>query len=89
VSVDVARTATRYVWQASCALYAAFGSAPPAAGPIPAPDASPETLADMAIAHGDDHAIKFTEACVREHALAPSPAYLEAARRAIDLLEPA
>jgi hypothetical protein len=43
-------------------------------------------LIDRAIAHGDEHAIKFTEACVREHALNPSPVYFAAARHAIELL---
>jgi hypothetical protein len=89
VSVDLARAATRYAWQASCGLYATFGSAPPASDPILPSAETPATLADMAIVHGDDHAIKFTEACLREHAIAPSPAYLAAARRAIDLLVPA
>ena len=28
-----------------------------------------------AVAHGDDHAIKLTEACLREHALAPDPSF--------------
>jgi hypothetical protein len=46
-------------------------------------------IADMAIAHGDDHAIKFAEACLREHAITPSTTYLAAARRAVDLLVPA
>ena len=89
VPVDVARAATRYAWQASCGLYATFGSAPAATDPIATPRESSDTLADMAIAHGDDHAIKFTEACLREHALVPSPAYPAAARRALDLLVPA
>jgi len=40
----------------------------------------------MAIANGDEHAIKFTEACLREHELTPSPAYLAAARHAIGVL---
>jgi len=42
----------------------------------------------MAVAHGDEHAIKFTETCLRHHALNPSPAYLAAARNALDMLPP-
>jgi len=81
-----ARQAIRHAWQAGCGLYAAFGKRPAPDGEIAAPHESAETLVDMAIASGDEHAIKFTEACLREHALNPSPAYLAAARHAIDLL---
>ena len=81
-----ARTAVRYAWQAASALYAAFGTAPAPVGDIAAPREDADTLVDMAIAHGDEHAIKFTEACLRCHALSPSPVYLAAARSALDLL---
>jgi hypothetical protein len=87
VDADAAREATAYAWQTGCGLYATFGSAPPARDPI-AP-VSLATLADRAIAHGDDHAIKFTEACLREDALAPSAAFAAAAERALSLLVPA
>jgi len=40
----------------------------------------------MAIANGDEHAIKFIEACRREYDLNPSPAPLAAARHADDIL---
>jgi hypothetical protein len=81
-----ARTALRFAWQASCGLYAAFGSRPSPAGHIEPPREDADTLVDMAIAHGDEHAIKFTAACLQQHALNPSPAYLAAARNAIDVL---
>jgi hypothetical protein len=83
-----AADALRYAWQAGCGLYAAFGSVPPA-GAVAPPRESPGTLVDLAIAHGDEHAIKLMEACLREHALNPSPAYLAAARHALDALAPA
>lgn len=71
----------RYGWQASTALYAAFGAA---AGPGEfeefAGDA--DDLIDQAVATSDEHAIKFTEACLREYALNPKPVYLAAARHA-------
>jgi hypothetical protein len=72
----------RYGWQACAALYASFGSAAPLAyAPAPGvPDAS--ALIDAAIAHGDDHVIKLTEACLREYALEPAPVFLHAARHA-------
>lgn len=83
-----ARSALRFAWQAGCGLYAAFGSRPAPAVNIEPPREDPDTLIDMAIAHGDEHAIKFTETCVRHHALNPSPAYLAAARNALDMLPP-
>ena len=86
LSPDAARTATQYAWQASAALYAAFGTAPAKAGDVELPRESVETLVDRAIANGDEHAIKLTEACLREHAIAPSASYLAAARHAIELL---
>ena len=42
-----------------------------------------EALVDRALATGDEHAIKFTEACLREHAVNPKPIYLEAANAAV------
>jgi hypothetical protein len=81
-----ARTALRFAWQAGCGLYAAFGSRPSPAGHIKPPREDADTLVDMAIAHGDEHAIKFTAACLQQHALNPSPAYLAAARNALDVL---
>lgn len=83
---DVARAGTRYAWQASAALYAAFATAPAVMGDVEPPRESPETLVDMAVANGDDHAIKFTETCLREHALRPSPVYLAAIRHALERL---
>jgi len=82
----VARDAVRYAWQTGCALYAAFGKMPPPAHEIAPPREGRDALVDLAIANGDEHAIKFTEACLREHALNPSPAYLAAARHAIGML---
>ena len=50
------------------------------------PSEATATLVDRAISNGDEHAIKFTEACLREHAIAPSPVYLAAARHAVGAL---
>ena len=80
-----ARSALRYAWQASCGLYAAFGSRPPLEVAEPSREER-DTLIDMAIAHGDEHAIKFTEACLRFDAIAQSAAYRAAARNAIATL---
>jgi hypothetical protein len=81
------REALRYVWQAGCSLYAAFGQRPAPEHEIEPPKESRETLIDMAVANGDEHAIKFTEACLREYALNPSPVYLSAARHALEILK--
>ena len=81
-----ARTALRFAWQAGCGLYAAFGSRPAPPGEIEPPREDEDTLVDMAVAHGDEHAIKFMEACLRQYANNPSPAYLAAARNALDVL---
>jgi Questin oxidase-like len=81
-----ARDAIRYGWQSSCALYAAFGRRAAPEGDVEPPRESAPTLVDMAIANRDEHAIKLTEACLREHALAPSPVYFAAARHAIGIL---
>jgi hypothetical protein len=45
-----------------------------------------DELIDRAIASGDEHAIKFTEVCLREHALSPDPAFLAASEHAIRML---
>ncbi len=43
-------------------------------------------LVERAIATGDEHAIKLTEACLREPAAHPHPAFLAAAAHAIGVL---
>ncbi|WP_035921299.1 questin oxidase family protein [Frankia sp. QA3] len=41
---------------------------------------SVDELISRAVEHGDEHVLKFTEACLREHALRPDPRYLAAAQ---------
>jgi hypothetical protein len=50
------------------------------------PGSSDELLA-RAVAHQDPHALKVSEACVREHALNPDPIYLLGARHVLDQLQ--
>jgi hypothetical protein len=88
LSDTIIRDALQYAWQGSCALYSAFGQSPARAGEVEPPRESRDTLIDMAVANGDEHVIKFTEACLREYDLNPSPVYLAAARHAIDMLGP-
>ena len=82
----LARPTYDALWQVGAALYAVHAGGvtpepPPAAGPL-----APEDLADRAVATGDEHAIKLTEACLRLHAETPDPVLLHAAARASDLL---
>jgi hypothetical protein len=83
-----ARLAARYAWQASAGLYAAFGIAAPSNDQPATPPLSIDELIDRAIANADEHAIKFTEACIHEYALNPKPVYLAAAAHALEVLPP-
>ena len=82
IQADTSTTALRYAWQAGAAIYSALTSTSdqvrPTSGLIDAED-----LIDRAVATGDEHAIKFTEACLRERALNPDPIYLDAASDAV------
>lgn len=83
---ETARAALAYAWQASAALYATFGTeSRPADG---AESSNPDAggLVERAVACGDEHAIKFTAACIAENALTPTPAFLAAADHAIGVL---
>ena len=78
------RTALPFAWQTSAAIYAVYGTKPPQPESAPAADdADPDAMIQSAIECGDEHAIKFTEACLREHAINPNPSYLAAARHAV------
>ncbi len=86
LDTSAAEEAVRYGWQAGCALYAAFAIRSPVEGDVEPPPEDPRTLADLAVAHGDEHAIKLTEACLREHERLPSSTYLAAARHVLGAL---
>ena len=82
------RTAARLLasaWQAGAAIYAVFGK-PLGSGAVGTPHATREALIAGAVKSGDEHAIKFTEACLRLDAAAPSPVFRAATSRAIELL---
>ncbi len=79
------RALLRYAWQAAAALYVAMGDRTDEPGrEAEPPDAA--TLVERAVANGDEHAIKFTEACLREDALHPRPLYRRAAQDALTRL---
>ncbi len=82
---DISRIALRYAWQASAALYASIGREIDNAV-YDAADESVEDLIVQAVGTGDEHAIKFTEVCLRAYRIDPRPIFLAAARHAIDRL---
>ncbi len=84
LSETTTRATMAYTWQAVAAIYSAYGTSPSMAdGTLPmehgiaAPNV--DDLIDRAVATRDEHAIKFTDACLREYALTPDPAFLLAA----------
>lgn len=79
------RTLLAHAWQAGAALYCVYGS-DPAPGRPSAPPPSRATLIERAVASGDEHAIKFVEACLREDAIQPAPVYRAAAGDAVTRL---
>ena len=81
------RTALPHAWQASAAIYSVYAINPPQAESTAASEGDPEDLIQRAIENGDEHAIKFTEVCLREQAKNPQPSYLAAARHAIAALK--
>lgn len=75
---ETARSATRLAWQAAAGLYVVYAD-PRRARVEPRADHTTTELVDDALAVGDPHAIKLTEACLREEAIATDPAYRAAA----------
>jgi hypothetical protein len=82
ISETTARSTLRFAWQSGCALYACFGTKAMADDIEPCVQ-STEALTDRALANGDEHVIKFAEACLRRDALVPSPAYRAATHHAL------
>jgi hypothetical protein len=78
--------ALAYAWQAAAAMFATFGTQADLSRFNEVEIESKDDLIDRAIACGDEHAIKLTEVCLREHALNPDPAFFAAADRAIHVL---
>ncbi len=88
LSAETARDAQRFAWQACASLYAAYARNDPvpagveeAAAPFVEQD-----LIDQAVNARDEHAIKFTEACLREYRITPDPAFIAGARDAVQRL---
>jgi len=81
VGEATARALLRHGWQAGCGLYACFGGGTAFAAEVAPIEEDSDSLIERALANGDEHVIKFTEACLTRHALAPSPAYPRPSRR--------
>ncbi len=80
------RAALAYGWQCAAAMYATFGTRADLSHFDEVKVGTQEELIERAIACGDEHAIKFTEVCLREHALNPEPTFLAAANHATQML---
>jgi hypothetical protein len=82
VQPATARDAFPFAWQTAAAVYAAYARADHPPNPATS-KLAPTELVGRAVDNGNDHAIKFTEALVAEHALAADNAYLAAAEDAV------
>jgi Questin oxidase-like len=81
-----AHAALAYAWQTAAAMYATFGTRADLSHLDEVKVGNPDELIERAIECGDEHAIKFTEVCLREHALKPDRAFLAAPVHAIRML---
>jgi hypothetical protein len=77
-SSELGGTAFAYMWQAVAAWAAAFSSGL-ASEQIQASTTPWDEVIDLSVKSGDDHAIKFTEACRRIDQIRPSPVFRAAA----------
>jgi len=83
--LDLWRPSFDAIWQVGAAIQSAYGAGPNR--PLPSgPGAERGSLIDRAVATNDEHAIKFTEACLRQHGAIPDPLFLLAAEDAIERL---
>ena len=85
LSPSTTQKVLRYGWQAAAGLYSISGSGSPNALPV-ATEIKRDELIERAVAAQEEHAIKFTEACLREYALNPKPIYWQAAQDALGRL---
>jgi hypothetical protein len=86
LSPNVAAAGLRYAWQAAAALFTVYGFKTGRQEELASQSFDHDGLITRAIESGDEHAIKFTEVCLREYALSPRPEYLAAAHHASGLL---
>ena len=85
LSPDATKSMLRYGWQMAAALYAI--SAGESANSLTAgAEIKRDDLIGRAVVAQEEHAIKFTEACLREYGINPKQVYLLAARDAVERL---
>ena len=74
------------IWQVGAAIQSAYGAGP--VRPVPAGGASTDRdhLIDHAVATNDEHAIKFTEAALRQFDQLQDPIFLLAAEDVVERL---
>lgn len=85
LSPATANKVLAYGWQTAAGLYSIGGIATP--NKIAEnKEIKKEDLIERAINLNEEHAIKFTEACLREYALNPKPIYLQAAQEGLERL---
>lgn len=82
-----------HAWQFGCALYAAYASEAtdrdgdrPIAGVVRSLSERLRSLADSAVAHGDEHVIKLTETCLDFFAATGEHLFLDVAASAADVI---
>jgi hypothetical protein len=86
VSEATIRAMLRYAWQTGCALYSCFGRETALDQTVEAPERDDSRVIADAIVNGDEHVIKFTEACLRRLRVDPSPTYYAAIDHACRLI---
>jgi hypothetical protein len=93
LSQDLWAPSAAAAWAAAAALTAIYAPPEPApTEPAPAQSAVPadpgtdDEIFARAVAHGDEHAIKFADTAVEVHARTGDPAALSAALRAVELI---
>jgi hypothetical protein len=87
LSASDAAVALGYAWQAAAALFTVYGLTAAPQDSFTSPSYDREDLVARAIESGDEHAIKFTEVCLREYELNPQPEYLVATHHASEVLQ--
>ena len=86
LSTQDAAVALRYGWQAAAALFTVYALRAAPEDSFASSNYDREDLVERAIECGDEHAIKFTEVCLREYEFNPQPEYLVAAHHASGML---
>ncbi|TGL63658.1 questin oxidase family protein [Leptospira sarikeiensis] len=78
----------RYSWQSSAALFASYGKRIDLNVPERFEKETKEEMIEEAIKHGDEHVIKFTEACLKEYGSKSSSAFIAAIQLVRKHLDP-